>query len=174
MGASRLAAQISYPPLCYTTPHMTKFTRIPFTYWGDRIGLLVMLGGMGMLSLATFIFKRDELDTIAAALCGLLGAASIAVGLWAFFAWPWPKAISVDAKEVRVLLGAKETIVIPRKTIVRIASSSSQFGVSGNSIEYTVDGKKTFVRLYAHYRDEDGKIYKGWEIVDALNALLGK
>ena len=156
---------------------MTIFTRIPFIYWGDRIGLSVMLLGIGAMCVAVLVRDQAKLDTLVTVCISVFGAAAIAVGVWAFFFWPWPTAITVDAKEVRVLLGAKETLVIPRKDIVRIgyASLAVGGGVGGGiSIEYMVDGKKKFIRIYAHYRGEDGKVYKGWEISDVLNAVLGR
>lgn len=151
---------------------MQSFDRVPFFYWADRICLLVLLVGAGALCLAAVQSQRAELDPLVAIVAVLVGVAAAAAGVWAFFWWPWPKRIEVDGKEVRVVFGARKPLVIPRAKFIRASYGSLPTGGGGNAIEYTVGKKKKFIRIYAHYRGEDGKISKGWEITNTLNTLL--
>lgn len=143
---------------------MKSFDRAPLAYWSDRAGILVLLGGMGGLSLAA---SGDDVPV----LVPIVGIFSIALGIWAFMR-PFPTRIEIDDTEIRVLHRPAKVVRIPRDASVRAVANAHQRGVV-YGIAYVENGKAKAARIGFGYRGEDGKSYPRGEIVKAINITLG-
>ena len=150
------------------------FTRVPGWYWADRTTPLVILTGFSVL-IAVIGFMRDNvkgLDTASAVFSAIFLSVMFLAGILAFFFYPHPVRIEVDAKEVRVIYRPKKTIVIPRKDVIRATSRGTMPpGGRISGITYMKDGKLKGAKIDAWYRGPNGLLPRS-DIITALNTLL--
>lgn len=155
---------------------MKTFTRTAFSYWGDRIGILMLFLGMGALSAyGGFVTQGARAATAGPMpIIGIPLGIALLIGGIIFFFRPQPMKVEIDEKEVRVLFHPYKLVRIPRKDVI----GAKHYGIGGQSaagIEYWNNGIGRRVVIRQHYRDDRGKLFQRStkELCKALNTALG-
>ena len=152
---------------------MTVFTRVPFWYWSDRVGVLCLFLLIGALMVGAGVRVAQSGSSVDRWMVYMIpvGIAMLVPGLW-FFSRPTPIAVEIDAKEIRVQYQPEKTLTIARKDFVRAEllgmSAYRAYGIlyrDGDTMRTAVIGH--------HFVGQDGTAYPRTEIIDAINNALG-
>lgn len=148
----------------------TVFTRVSWSYWGDRLtvfGIFIIMGAtlIGAGISVTRGGNPYEMPTVFSIPIGIL---LILAGLW-FSSRPFPIAVEIDDNEIRVQYKPQKTVTIPRKNFIRARWIIHAKGTGSYRIFFNENGKERYLSIGDNFVDQDGAHYPREKIVDAIN-----